>query len=83
MMKALPETIDQIHQLQSDVTHIKEVIDMPEDDEKENEEAHKLLSEHITEDIKEIEEDMMAGEGFFQEKETKMDVREVDQSIRV
>ena len=57
MMKALPETVNQIGQIQSDVTRIKEVMGMPEDDEEENEEAQKLLLDHITEDLTEIEEE--------------------------
>lgn len=63
MMKALPETIDQI---QSDVTRIKEVIGVPEDCKKENEEAEKLLSEHITDitdDFAEVEGKNESGGG--------------------
>jgi sodium-dependent phosphate cotransporter len=75
MMKALPETIDQI---QSDVTRIKEVIDIPEDYEKENEEAEKLLSEHMTDDFTEVEEKNESGGG-----KSKMDELAFEESFKV
>jgi hypothetical protein len=56
---------------------------MPEDDEDENEEAHKLLSEGDTEDVTEIEENKKTGNGSFLEEEVKKtDQFEVEASIK-